>query len=53
MPKKELFFLDKFVKIASALRLCYQTQLVSGVWGSAPDSCLFLAELLSSSKSLL
>jgi len=34
--------LDKIVKIASALGLCPQTPLVSGVWGSAPDSCLLL-----------
>jgi len=34
--------LDKFVKIASALRALPQILLVSGVWGSAPDSCLLL-----------
>jgi len=41
MPKKALF-LDKFVKIASTLGALLPDHLVSGFWGSAPDSCLLL-----------
>jgi len=33
--------LDKFVNIASTLGALPQTPLVSGVWGSASDSCFY------------
>jgi len=36
------FFLDKFVKIASALGALPPAPLVFGIWGSASDSCLLL-----------
>jgi len=37
-----VIFLDKFVKIASALEALPQDPLVSGVWGFTPNSCLLL-----------